>query len=142
MRIDEIDILTLIPQRRPFVFIDKLTHIADTEASTEYTIKEDCMLLSNGVYQEAGIMESIAQTCAAYLGYLNKTHRERIGVIGAVKDLSVNTLPKVGDNITTSIKVINEIFGITLVEAIVMKDDEILAQCEMKLVLTEKEIES
>ena len=142
MEIKDIDILTLIPQRRPFVMIDRLLSFDEIESSTDFVIKEDNIFCKDGLFLETGIMENIAQTCAARIGYININNNEsvKIGVIGSIKDLIITKLPKVGARLLTKVKVLSEVFAITLVEAEVYDNDELIAKCEMKISLTDKEI--
>jgi len=142
MEIKDIDILTLIPQRRPFVMVDRILSFDETESSTDFVIKEDNIFCKDGLFLETGIMENIAQTCAARIGYININNNEsvKIGVIGSIKDLIITKLPKVGTTLVTKVKVLSEVFAITLVEAEVYDNDELIAKCEMKISLTDKEI--
>ncbi|MBE6335750.1 MAG: pseudouridylate synthase [Lentimicrobiaceae bacterium] len=142
MEIKDIDILTLIPQRRPFVMIDRLLSFDEIESSTDFVIKEDNIFCKDGLFLETGIMENIAQTCAARIGYININNNEsvKIGVIGSIKDLIITKLPKVGTTLVTKVKVLSEVFAITLVEAEVYDNEELIAKCEMKISLTDKEI--
>lgn len=142
MEIKDIDILTLIPQRRPFVMIDRLLTFDEIESSTDFVIKEDNIFCKDGLFLETGIMENIAQTCAARIGYININNNEsvKIGVIGSIKDLVITKLPKVGTTLLTKVKVLSEVFAITLVEAEVYDNEELIAKCEMKISLTDKEI--
>jgi len=143
MEIKDIDILTLIPQRRPFVLVDRLLSFNEIESSTDLVIREDNLFCKDGMFLETGIMENIAQTCAARIGYINMYHKNesvKIGVIGSIKDLIITKLPEVGSRLITKVKVISEVFAITLVEAEVYNNDELIAKCEMKISLTDKEI--
>ena len=142
MEIKDIDILSLIPQRRPFVMIDRLLSFDEIESSTDFVIKEDNIFCKDGLFLETGIMENIAQTCAARIGYININNNEsvKIGVIGSIKDLVITKLPEVGATLVTKVKVLSEVFAITLVEAEVYDNDKLIAKCEMKISLTDKEI--
>ena len=142
MEIKDIDILTLIPQRRPFVMIDRLLSFDKIESSTDFVIREDNIFCKDGLFLETGIMENIAQTCAARIGNININNNEsvKIGVIGSIKDLVITKLPKVGTTLVTKVKVLSEVFAITLVEAEVYDNEELIAKCEMKISLTDKEI--
>jgi hypothetical protein len=46
--IAEETILTLIPQRPPFVMIDQLTYSDDTSSRSSFLVKEDNIFVSNG----------------------------------------------------------------------------------------------
>ena len=67
-----IDIHTLLPQQEPFVMIDTLVAFDELTTVTETTINERRMFVADSVMSEAGIIENIAQTCAARIGYVNK----------------------------------------------------------------------
>ena len=47
--------------------------------------------------------------------------------------------PKVGERLTTTIKLLEEVFQMTLVEAVIMSGDEELVRANMKIALTDKE---
>jgi predicted hotdog family 3-hydroxylacyl-ACP dehydratase len=132
----DIDVTTLIPKQPPFVMIDRLVHFDNVFTRTEFVIRQDNMFLENGVLLEAGLIENIAQTCAARLGYINKIILNdvvRIGFIGAMKSLYINKLPGVDSTLETSIEVVNEVFNITLVNAMTLCNGEVLVTCEMKI---------
>ena len=78
-------------------------------------------------------MENIAQTCAARIGYLNESMK--IGVIGAVSNFEIYRTPEIGDLIITTIEVLEEMFQITLVKAVIKRDDETMAEANMKISL-------
>ncbi len=130
-----INVETLLPQRRPFIFIDKLVECTQDFAKTVFNIKPDNILVIDNVLSEAGLMENIAQTCAARIGYLNRKGGKgvSIGVIGSVKNFEIKMLPAANQTIETHIKVLNVFASITMVEAIVKLNDEIIATGEMKV---------
>ena len=78
----------LIPQRPPFVFIDKVSEVAEDSMHCIFEVKEGGIFCEKGFLREAGIMEHIAQSAAAHIGYYS-TEETRISVIGSVKDFSV-----------------------------------------------------
>lgn len=134
--LSDIDIHELLPQQEPFVLVGALVHFDHTLTVTETTIKADNIFVDGGRLSASGLMENIAQTCAARIGYVNRYILKKavqIGFIGAVRNFEVNALPKVGETITTSVDVKEEIFGMTLAEAVVKADGRILATTEMKI---------
>jgi 3-hydroxymyristoyl/3-hydroxydecanoyl-(acyl carrier protein) dehydratase len=70
----DISILDLLPQRPPFIMVDQLTHFDMKSAETVFTVCEDNLFCVDGVMEEAGLVENIAQTCAARTGL--KQHLE------------------------------------------------------------------
>ena len=71
MNIEPIDInvLHLLPQRPPFIMVDKLTYCDPKHAKTVFLVRADNIFCHDGVMEEAGLVENIAQTCAARTGF-------------------------------------------------------------------------
>ncbi len=129
------NILSVIPQRPPFVMVDQLLACDILSSRTSLQIRSENILVENGELSEAGLIENIAQTVAASAGYtaLKNDEPVLIGYIGAVKNLDIAALPKVGDIINTEVTVINQVFGVTIATGSVECKGEILAKCEMKI---------
>ena len=136
-KIEEITLNELLPQRPPFVMIDRLVSCDEVFAVTELTIREDNIFVEDERLTSSGLIENIAQTCAARIGYLNLNAggTVKIGVIGAVNNFEVFRTPKVGEVIVTTIEVIEEMFQITMVKAYIKCGDETIAQANMKIAL-------
>lgn len=137
-----IDVTTLLPQQPPFVLIDHLTHFDETVTTTTLLVREDNIFAENDRLNPCALVENIAQTCAARLGYINKYiyHRDVcIGFIGAVKNLCVLRIPRVGELLNTSITVREEVMQLTLVDATVKIGEETVCTAEMKIALAETE---
>lgn len=134
----QIDIHELLPQQEPFVMIGKLIHFDQTLTVTETLVQEENIFVDGGRFSAAGLMENIAQTCAARIGYANKYILKKdiqLGFIGAVRNFEVKALPKVGDTIVTRVEVKEEIFGMTLAYATIECDGEVYASTEMKIAI-------
>ena len=132
----DIDILSLLPQRPPFVMVDKLTDYSETQSSCTLTVRPDNVFCEKGELAAAGLIEHIAQTCAARLGYYNKYILKtgvRLGFIGEVKDLNILRLPREGEQIETTVTVVQEIYDVTLVSAEVRVGTEVIATTGMKI---------
>lgn len=140
IKLTEIPVTELLPQRPPFVMIDSLTGFSETTTETRLTVRDDNVLVQDGRLSVYGLVENIAQTCAARLGYASYIlHKPvRIGFIGAVRGCKIKRLPLVGETLETRIEVKEEIFGLTLVDAEVRLDGETIAETQMKIAL-EKE---
>lgn len=131
-----IDVHTVLPQQEPFVMIDKLVHFELTTSTTETQIRESNIFVDEGKFSPSGMMENIAQTCAARVGFYNKyiLHKEvQVGFIGAVRNYTVHELPAVGTTIYTKVDILEEVFGMTLATAEIRCGDKIIATAEIKL---------
>ena len=141
---EDISLRELIPQRPPFVMIDKMLSFDMTVTVTELEVRSDNIFCVDGRLSAEGLMENIAQTCAARMGYINLCNNVavKIGVIGAVNNYEVFRTPKVGEVIVTSIEVIEEMFQITMVKAFVRCGNETIAQANMKIALMDMDMQA
>lgn len=134
---NEYDILTLIPQRPPMVMVDRLLHCDTVVTETELTVSKDNIMVEDGHMSAIGLIENVAQTCAARMGYINLTSGKevRVGVIGALRDMTIHSLPEVGSTIKTRIEVSDEVFGMTLAQAESLCGDMLLCSGTIKIAL-------
>ena len=141
MKEEEIDILRLIPQRPPFVMVDRLLHFDTQTTITEFEVRADNIFIDDGKLSSEGIVENIAQTCAAHMGYISLMSNTpvKVGVIGAISNMTIDFLPQCGAKLTTRIDLLEEVFQMTLVSASVTIGDEVVATANMKIALTDIE---
>ena len=140
-KIEDITLNELLPQRPPFVMIDRLVSCDDVFAVTDLTVRKDNIFVEDERFTSSGLIENIAQTCAARIGYLNLNAggTVKIGVIGAISNLDIIRTPKVGEKLETTIELISEVFQMTLVEAVVKIGNEEIVRANMKIALTDIE---
>ena len=131
------DIIRYIPQRQPIVMIDTLVAVHEKVTETSFVVKAGALFVEDGVLQEAGLIENIAQTAAAGVGYQCAVNNEAVpvGFIGAVKNLTVDYLPKIGEQLHTRVEVLEEIFDMSLIKGESFVGDKLVLACEMKIVL-------
>lgn len=139
--IRQFDIHDLLPQRPPFVMVDRLTHYDEKSAQSTFTIREGNLFCTGGRMEEAGLIENMAQTCAARMGYRSRTEPQdddtvRVGFIGAIRGITIVRAPLVGEVLTTTVEVKEEIFSTSLVETKVEVGGEVIASGSMKIFLT------
>ena len=122
---EQIPIGELLPQRPPFVFVDSLLYYDPTVTRTAFRVPETGLFVEDGCFRTAGLIEHMAQSAAARIGYISRYVLHvpvRIGFIGNVRKLE-------------------EIFGITLTDVEVRCGDELIARASLKTALSEKEVE-
>lgn len=129
------DIFSLIPQRPPIVMIDSFFGIEENRSFSGLTVTTDNIFCEAGKLQETGLIEHIAQSAAARIGfiYTQKGEEVPLGFIGSVDKLKVYSLPDVGMKLFTEITIVQEIFDITLISAQVKAGEELIAECRMKI---------
>lgn len=130
----------LIPQGPPMIMVDALLYHDEQKSRTCLQIERDNIFVIDGVFTEAGMIENIAQSAAlrmGWLGYQKMKEGEdispKVGVIGAVKNFALYRLPEVGIEINTEIIIQTEIFNATIISGKITADEELLAECEMKI---------
>lgn len=130
-------VLAYLPQRPPFVMIDELLQADDQAIRTRFTVREGHLLVEDGVFTEAGLVENMAQTAAAGTGFKAQQSGQPapVGFIGALKGLSVQELPRVGETVTTEIIFVHQVMNAHIVQGTVRSGDRDLATCELKIFL-------
>ncbi len=134
----------LIPQKDPFVMIDKLLYFDQEKVISGYTILSENIMTNNTHFTEGGLIENMAQSIALHRGYREYINREKsggkpkTGFIGSIKHATIVALPKIGAEIVTTVNIIAEIMQVTLVE-IEVRDikGNLLASSEMKTIIVD-----
>lgn len=124
-----------LPQREPILMVDTLYSADANQATTGITVSADCMFVEDGQFTEAGLIEHQAQSASAMVGYQAFIdHRPTpVGYIGEVKRCTINRLPKIGEELTTTISVTSVVGAITVIKASTLAHDDIVAECTMKI---------
>lgn len=142
---EKIDIHELLPQQPPFVMVDKLLHFDERVTTTAFEVRADNIFVDDGILNACALAENIAQTCATRLGFVNKYILKRaiqLGFIGSIRNMVVLRTPLVGEKLTTTITVREEIMGLTLVDATIITGNETIVTGEMKIALSDIEMQN
>lgn len=135
------EIINLIPQKEPFVFVDTLFEYTALTGVTGFTIPEKNVLLENKQLSECGLIEHMAQSMSLHRGYqgsLSGQTKPKTGFIGVIKTVEIFGLPKVGEKLKTYIEILHEIMNVTSVSARTENErGEVIATSEMKTVTVE-----
>ena len=133
------DITSLIPQKAPFVMISSLIAISEKKARSGFKVSNDNVFVKDNIFQEAGLMENIAQTAALRAGYNSTAEKKGItlGYIGAVKELEIFSLPVTGDELETEVIVEDQIFNMTIISGQVWIKGKLIASCKINVITQE-----
>ena len=127
----------LIPQKAPFVMVDELLYFTQDNLRSRFKISAGNLFVENDHFVESGIIENMAQSVALHTGYqfflMNKV--PPTGYLGSIKNVEISRLPKTGEFIETTIDIIQEFMGVTLVDVMVYSNGEMIAKSQMKTVL-------
>ena len=129
------NILSLIPQRPPFVMVDKLLYSDDHITRTAFRVRADNIFVVKGRLREPALLENMAQTAAARAGELALRENKpvAIGYIGAVKNLEIGELPFVNDELETEIMMDESVFDVAVITGTVWCRGSVVAQCGMRI---------
>ncbi|MDR2382508.1 MAG: pseudouridylate synthase [Prevotellaceae bacterium] len=136
MSLLDIDIRELLPQQGKFVMIDYLQSINDKTVIASTTVTKENIFVEGDVFSEPGIIETIAQTAAARMGYIGKYIDKtgvKLGVIGEIKNFVIERHPHVGEELKTVIEIVVEIFSTVMIQAQVFVLNELIAHGSMKI---------
>jgi len=135
----ETPITDLIPQRPPFVMVDRVVCFDPTDTVTEFLVRADNIFIDEGHLSATGIIENMAQACAARMGCLSLLRHDeiKIGFIGDIRNCVIEQLPKCGDTLSTRVHIIEEVFNLTLASVTTMIGDEEIASARVKIALTD-----
>lgn len=133
-----VNILELIPQRPPMVLVDAFEGVDPQGVShTSFRVVETCLFVEDGRLTECGLIEHMAQSAAARVGWLCRCEGREvpIGFIGSVAKFAARTLPPVGCRLETSLRIIQEVGAVSLVELQTQVNGEPVACGNLKICL-------
>lgn len=134
----KVDLAGILPQRSPFVMVSRLVSFNSQRTVTEFDIQEDNVFVEDGKLVPEGLVENIAQTCAARIGFMNKYILSKpvyIGYVCAVKDFKVMESPESGRTLTTTIDLAGDFGTILRVNADVRLGSRWVASGSMTIAL-------
>ncbi|RZJ54877.1 MAG: hypothetical protein EOO44_03455 [Flavobacterium sp.] len=127
----------LLPQKFPFVMVDKMYSFTESSLVSGLKIQNDNIFSDNDIFLEAGLIEHMAQSVALHTGYefFLRNETAPTGYIGSIKEIAIKKLPKINDTIQSTVTIIQEFAGITLVDIVTTLNNEEIANGQMKTVL-------
>ncbi|WP_345238557.1 hypothetical protein [Hymenobacter saemangeumensis] len=134
---EEQDLLALLPQKPPMVMVHQLLACSEAATVSRFRVTRDCVFFDNDVLSESGLVENIAQTAAAGVGFSYQQRGETppVGFIAAIKGLTVHARPADGVEITTEITVQNQVMDFSIIRGRSWAGDTVFAECEMRIFL-------
>ena len=130
------------------LMVDTLLSIGDENVKTSFSIKSDCIFVSENVFSESGLIENAAQTCSAIVGKsyfedddVEGNGNKLVGFISGIKSFRINKLPMVDEVIHTDANLVSrfdaEGYSICALKCTIENENTILAECEMNLFIQE-----
>ena len=135
MLVEKNNIAELIPQAPPMVMVDGLVSSDEHSTTSRLKLDKNNIFCRDGYFQEAGIIENMAQTAALRAGYEAKQKGTDVkkGFIGAVKNFSVFQLPPDDATLQTTVTITSKMMNAMVVSGRVFCGDTLVAEGEMSI---------
>ena len=135
MHLPYTNVEALIPQRDPFICIGALNAFEAEVTESSFTIPADHLLIEEGHFAAEGLIENIAQTAAAGMGFasVDSGTPPAIGFIAAISNVNIHKLPPVNAGIRTIVKTERQVLNVTIIKGSSYMGDQLLAECQMKI---------
>lgn len=121
--------------------VGKLLYSAGQSVRSSFRISGDNIFVKDGHFQEAGLLENMAQTAA-----LGSVGQPAAGdgpfhscFMGVVKDFEVYNLPAIDDELITEVRVEDEILNAFIIVGKVWNKEQLVATGEMSLFTSKKQ---
>jgi len=129
-----------IPQRPPFVMVDKIFEKGDDYLLSGFDVKSDNLMVQNNALSAGGLVENMAQTAALFAGtkFVDNNKEVPLGYIAGIKNLVIDRLPLCGEELFTRTVLTHDLLNIQVVEGSVFDEqDEKVAHCELRIFIKE-----
>lgn len=128
---------SLLPHKSPFIMVDKLLYYSETKIISGLKVPLKNLFVFENQFLAPGLIENMAQTVALHTGYKYYIAKKPapVGYIGAIKKAEVFQLPKVDAELETTVEILHDIMGVTMVSSKVTCNGQVLAHSEMKTAL-------
>jgi 3-hydroxyacyl-[acyl-carrier-protein] dehydratase len=131
------EIADYLPQQAPMIMVDRVYQCEGKGIITGLTVRPDNIFVLDGVLTEPGIIENMAQSANVKREYEIKKQNASpaIGFLGCLSNLKIYFHPAVGEELITELQALKEVMQITLVKAKTLCRGQLVAECEMKVLL-------
>mgnify|MGYP000025739302 FL=1 len=130
--------LRFLPHRPPIVLVDELVTSDGDTHTTRLVVRADNVFAEEGHLLEAGLIEHVAQSTALGTGYAAAGAGEGeppVGFIGAVSRLRIERLPRIGEQLETTVAMQHRLANVQVLLGTVRAAGTVIAEMEMKVFL-------
>jgi 3-hydroxyacyl-[acyl-carrier-protein] dehydratase len=122
------DVLAAIPQRPPFLFVDKIISKEDNSITTQRKLREDEYFFKghfpgNPIMPGVLLCEACFQTGAILMGGGNQ---KGLGVVTRIKDTKFKNFARPGDTLTITVKLDDKIDNAFYMNGTIRVDDKLI----------------
>ena len=133
------DIKRLIPQREPFIMVDRFEECDGNSAATALSVSpNNYFILPDDTMAETGLIEHLAQSCSAFAGYqamskASPSGTPPVGLIGEVKHFECHRRPRLGERLQSTVTFGISFGNVTLATGQTFVDEELIAEIQLKI---------
>ena len=127
-------IAELVPHRPPMQWLQALTECTETTATATACFTAGHFAVVNGAVPETALIECVAQTVAAALGYRSRaTGVVNNGLLAAVTRFQIQSSPPLGQELHIAVRELKRLGPMVLVAGVVSCDGRVIASGELSL---------
>ena len=127
----------LIPHRPPMRWIDALTDCTETTATATARFTAEHFAVANGEVAETALVECVAQTVAAALGYRLRTGGNpggpNNGMLVAVSNFKIVARPQLDQMLTIEVRELKRLGPMLMIAGMISCEGRLIAQGELSL---------
>lgn len=136
------EVLAAIPQRPPFLFVDKIISRDGNTITTQRTLREDEYFFQghfpgNPIMPGVLLCEACFQTGAILMG---AAHQPGLGVVTRIKDTKFKNFAKPGDILTITVKLDDKVDNAYYMNGTIRIDDKLILKIIFQAALLPKDI--
>jgi predicted hotdog family 3-hydroxylacyl-ACP dehydratase len=128
---------TLMPHRAPMQWIKALTDCTATTATATACFDPNENAVKDGALSEMALVECVAQTAAAALGYRAQvgahTTAPNKGMLVAVSNFRIQSPPPVGQDLLVEVREVKRLGAMLLISGTILCDGRLIASGELSL---------
>ena len=128
---------SLVPHRPPMQWVTALIECTDTTATATACLKDGDLAVADGAVLETALVECVAQTVAAALGYRSKTSGKAgwpgAGMLTGVSNFRVESRPTDGRELRVEIRELKRLGPMLMVAGVVSCEGKMVASGELTL---------
>lgn len=126
---------TLLPHRAPMLLLETFTGCTDTTASATACFAADHFAVADGKVLEPALVECVAQTVAAAMGYRARGQAgpPRIGMLTIVSDFQIHSRPPAGQQLQIEARELRRLGPMLMVAGTITCNGQLIASGNLTL---------
>ncbi len=121
-------ILSILPHREPFLFIDEVVDVTGETAHCRLRVPDGGDSFAPRMFGELMLVEALAQATAVHVGVSSPDEGPAVGLLGGIEKLSFERSPRAGERIDLRCRRTRKLGPIAMYEVEARAGDERLCR--------------